>query len=104
MADHSTETLQARREWQGIFKVLKEKTKQNKTKITLPSKNLIQNSLRNQKLYRQAKVKRIEHHQISFKTNVKGTYIGRKHKRSKRPTKNKPKTIKKMPVVTYINN
>ena len=40
-ADLSAETLQARREWQDIFKVLKEK--KSKTKITVPSKDLIQN-------------------------------------------------------------
>ena len=31
-----------------------------------------------------------------FTTNAKGTSLGRKHKRRKRPTQNKPKTIKKM--------
>ena len=40
----SAEILQARREWQDIFKVLKEKKKKKRTtKITLPSKDLIQN-------------------------------------------------------------
>ena len=39
-ADPSAETLQARREWQDIFKVLKGKST---TKITVPSKDLIQN-------------------------------------------------------------
>ena len=40
-ADLSAETLQARREWQDIFKVLK--GKKSTTKITVPSKDLIQN-------------------------------------------------------------
>ena len=40
-ADLSAETLQARREWQDIFKVLK--GKKYTTKITVPSKDLIQN-------------------------------------------------------------
>ena len=39
-ADLSAETLQARREWQGIFKVMK--GKKPTTKITLPSKDLNQ--------------------------------------------------------------
>ena len=39
-ADLSAETLQARREWQDIFKVLKGK---NTTKITVPGKDLFQN-------------------------------------------------------------
>ena len=40
-ADLSVETLQARREWQNIFKVLK--WKKSTTMITVPGKNLIQN-------------------------------------------------------------
>jgi len=39
--DLSAETLQARREWQDIFKVLK--GKKSTTKISVPSKDLIQN-------------------------------------------------------------
>ena len=46
-ADLSIETLQARREWQGIHKVMKLKKKKNNKKnptaqITVPSKDLIQ--------------------------------------------------------------
>ena len=40
-ADFSSETLQARREWQDIFKALK--GKKYTTKITVPGKDLIQN-------------------------------------------------------------
>ena len=47
-ADFSAETPQARREWHDILKVMEEAT----TKITLPSKDLIQIRWRNQKLYR----------------------------------------------------
>ena len=47
----STKTLQARREWQDIFKAMKEK--KHTTKITLLSKDLIQIWKRNQKFYRQ---------------------------------------------------
>ena len=39
--DLSAETLQARKEWQDIFKVLK--GKKSTTKITVPKKDLIQN-------------------------------------------------------------
>ena len=39
-ADLSAETLQARRGWQDIFKVLKRK--KSATKITVPCKDLIQ--------------------------------------------------------------
>ena len=65
-------------------------------KNTLPSKTHIQIWWRNQKLSRQAKVKRIQHQQISYTTNTKGTCLGRKHNRRQKPTKNKPKAIKKM--------
>ena len=53
-------------------------------------------------LSRHAKVKRTEHHQTSFTTNTKGTFLGRKHKRRKRPTQNKPQTIKKMVIGSHI--
>ena len=56
-ADFSAETLQPRREWHDIFNVMK--GKKTTTKNTLPSKTLIQIYWRNQKLSRQAKVKRI---------------------------------------------
>ena len=79
IADLSAETLQARREWQDIFKVLK--GKKSTTKITVPSEDLIQNWWRNKKLFRQAKVKRIQYQQTSFKANVKGTYTVKKYKR-----------------------
>ena len=36
-------------------------------------------------------------------TNAKGTFLGRKHKRRKRPTKNRPKAIKKMVKGPYIS-
>ena len=45
-ADLSAETLQARREWQDIFKGMKGKNLQP-TKITLPSKDRIQIQQRN---------------------------------------------------------
>ena len=54
-------------------------------------------------LSRQAKVKRIQHHQTNFTTNAIGTSLGRKHKRRKRPTKNKFKTIKKLVIGAYIS-
>ena len=44
--------------------------------------------------FQTAKVKRIQHHQTSLTTNAKGPSLGRKHKRRKRPTENKQKTIK----------
>ena len=73
------------------------------TKNTLPTKILIQIWWRNQKLSKQAKVKRNQHHQTSFTTNAKKTFLGRKHKRRKTPTEDKPKTIKKMVIGSYVS-
>ena len=41
-SDLSAETLQARREWQDMFKILKGK-KKSTTKITVPNKGLTEN-------------------------------------------------------------
>ena len=73
------------------------------TKNTLPSKTLLKIWWRNQKLSRLAKVKRIQHHQTSSTAYAKGTSLDRKHKRKKRPTENKPKTIKKKVTRSHIN-
>ena len=72
------------------------------TKNILPSKTLIRIWWRNQKFYRQAKGKRTQHHQTSFTTDTKGTSLGKKHKTRERPTKIKPKPIKKMVIGSYI--
>ena len=78
-ADLSIETLQARREWQDVLKVMKEE--KLTAQITVPSKDLIQIRRRNQKLYRQAKAERIQHHQTGSSTNTKGSSLDRKHRK-----------------------
>ena len=83
-ADVSAQNLQARREWHDILKWLKEEPT---TKNTLPSKALIQIKWRNQKVYRQAKSKRIQHNQTSFAQNAKGISLGRKEKSTTRSKK-----------------
>ena len=52
-----------------------------------------------------AKIKRIQYHQTSFTTNVKGTYIVKKYKRRKKIYKINPKQliINKMAIGTYIS-
>ena len=90
-ADFSAETLQARREWHDILKVMKGKNLQPR----LPGKDLIQIRWRNQKLYRQAKATRIQHHHTSSTTNAKGTSLRGKHKRRKGPTKTNPEQLRK---------
>ena len=80
LADFSTETLQARREWHDILKVMREEPT---TKNTLPSKILLQIWWRNKKVSRQAKVKRTQHYQTSFTINPKGTSLSRKQEKDK---------------------
>ena len=46
------------------------------------------------KVFRQMKVKRIQYHQTSFTTNVKGTYIAKKYKKRKKIYKINPKQLK----------
>ena len=67
------------------------------------SKILIQIWWRNQNLPRQVEVKRIQHHQNNFLTNTKGTSLCRKHKKRKRSTQDKPRTIKKMVIGSSIS-
>ena len=99
-ADLSAEMPQSRREWQDIFKVMKWKNLQQRllyqARISFKIGKI-------KTFYRQAKVKRIQHHQTNFTTNAKGTFLGRKHKRRERPKPNTPETIKKMVIGSYIS-
>ena len=69
----------------------------------LSIKDLIQIQRRNQKLYRQAKVKRIQHHQTSSSTNAEGTPPDRTHK-TKRLIKLSPNNKVNGNRVILINN
>ena len=91
--------LQPLRERQEIVKVRKGRNLQ--PRLLYPT-NLIQSWWGNQKLYRQTKVKRIQHHQTSF-TSAKEASIGRKHRRWKRPKKANQKQEKDNRN-TYIND
>ena len=78
------------------FKVMKEKNLQPRllypARISFRFNREIKSFSDKQKL-------RIQHHQTNFTTSAKGTSLGGKHKRRKRPTK----TIKKMVIGTYIS-
>ena len=78
-ADLSIETLQVRREWQNILKVMKEKNLQPRllypARISFKYEGEIKSFSDKQKL-------RIQHHQTSFPTNTKGYSLDRKHKNS----------------------
>ena len=55
------------------------------------------------KAFQTNKVKKIQYHQTSFTTNVKGTYIVKKYRRRKKSYKIKLRTIKKMAIGTHIS-
>ena len=68
IADLSAETLQARREWQDIFKVLKGENLQPRLLHLAMISFKIDGKIK--QLFREAKVKRIQYYQTSFITNV----------------------------------
>ena len=75
IADLSMETLQARREWQDVFK-----------KITYSPDYCTQqgshpNMKEKSKALQTRKAERIQHHQTSSPTNAKGSSVDRKHKK-----------------------
>ena len=100
LADFSTETLQIRRGWWDTFKVMKGKNLQPRR---LHPARLSFRFDGKSKAFQTSKVKRSQHHQTNVTTDAKGTSLGRKHKRRKRPTENKPQTIKKMVIGSYIS-
>ena len=72
--DFSIETLQARREWQDIPKVAY-------SPHYCTQQGSHSNMKENQKLYRQAKAERIQHHETSSPTNAKGYSLDKNHKK-----------------------
>ena len=81
-ADLSAETLQARRLWQDILKVMKGKTCNQDYSTHQGSHS---DSMEKLKSLQTSKSKRIQHHETSFKTNVKGTSLGRNTREVKDP-------------------
>ena len=82
------EMLQARREWQKIFQVMRTKAC---TKTTLTSKVLNQDRRPNKEFPGQKKSKRIQLHQTSSARDAKGTALrkGRKRERQRNTGRNK---------------
>ena len=91
-ADLSTETLQARREQQDMFKALKGKNLQPRLLHPKRISFKIDGEI---KSFSDKQVKRIQYHRTSFTTNVKGTYIVMKYKRRKKIHKINPKPLRK---------
>ena len=87
-ADLSAETLQARREWQDIFRVLKGINLQSRLLYPARISFRIDEEI---KSFTDKKVMRIQYHQTSFITNVKGTYTVKKYNRRKKIYKVNPK-------------
>ena len=77
-ADLSIETLQVRREWQDILKVMKENNLQ--PRLLYPARISFKYEGEN-KSFTQAKAERIQHHQTSSSTNAKGSSLDRKHRK-----------------------
>ena len=69
-ADLSAETLQARKEWWDIVKVQKGRNKQPSLPYLARISFKIDGEMK--KLFRHAKVKRIQYHQTSFTVILKG--------------------------------
>ena len=93
-ADFSTETLQARREWHDILKVMKGKNLQPRTRYPARLSFTYDGEIKN--FPDKQKSREFSTTKPAFTMNAKGTSLGRKHKRRKRPTENKPQTSKKM--------
>ena len=92
-ADFSAETLQARRDWHDILKVMKGKNLQ--PRLLYPARISFRFDGEIKSFTHKQKVKRIQHHQTSSTTNAKGTSLSGKHKRRKGPTKTNSKQLRK---------
>ena len=75
-ADFSKETLQAGRDWQEIFKVMKGKDLYIQEYSTQQSYHL--DGKVDKALPRQGKAKGVHHHQSLIILNIKGTYLRKK--------------------------
>ena len=76
-ADLSIETLQARREWQDIFKVMKDNKLQ--PRLLYPARISFK-YVGEIKSFTDKQNQRIQHHQTSSSTNAKGSCLDRKHR------------------------
>ena len=93
-ADWSTETLQARREWQEIFKEMKSKELQQG--LLYPAKLSFRIEGQIKSFPDKKKLKGVHHHKTSITWNVKGSPLGRRRKKKIKNMNNK------MVVDTYL--
>ena len=77
-ADLSIETLQARREWQDIFKIMKENNLQPRLLCPAKISFRYEGELKN---FNFLKAERIQHQQPRSSTHAKGSSLDRKHRK-----------------------
>ena len=77
-ADLSIETLQVRREWQDILKVMKENNLQ--PRLLYPARISFKYEGEIKSFTDKQKAERTWHHQTSSSTNTKGSSLDRKHR------------------------
>ena len=98
-ADISTETLYGRRKWHSIFKAMKGKNLQ--PRILYPARLSFRFDREIKSFPDKQKVREFSTTK-EFTANAKEISPSMKHKTRKRPTENKPKTIKKIVIGSYI--
>ena len=78
-ADISIETLQARREWQDILRVMKKNNLQ--PRLLYPARISFRYEGELKSFTDKQKAERIQHHQTSSSTNAEGSSLERKHRK-----------------------
>ena len=78
-ADLSIETLQARREWQNILRVMKEQKLQ--PRLLYPARISFRYEGEIKSFTDKQKLREIQHNQNSSSTNAKGSSLDRKHRK-----------------------
>ena len=81
MADLSAETLQAKREWQDILKVIKKIIIITYSPDYCTQQGSHSNMKEKSKALQISKAERIQHHQTSSPTNAKGSSLDRKRRK-----------------------
>ena len=99
-ADLSAETLQATGEWQGIFKVLKEKNLQ--PRLLYPARISFKTDGEIKSFSDKQKLREFSTTKPALQQMLKGLY-SQEIQEKKKIYKIKPQTIKKMPIGTYIS-
>ena len=89
-ADHSAETLQARREWQDICKVLKGENLQ--PRLLYPGRISF---IIDEEIKRFLDKQKLREFSTCFTPDVKGAYIVKKYKKKKKIYKINPKQLRK---------